>query len=67
MQIELFDPAYQADAVPLFLETIMGHGPDLAVSISGGKDSDAMLRFLVNVHQVRGWQSNLYGLFCIGL
>lgn len=42
----------------------MGYVPDLAVSISGGKDSDAMLRFLVKLHQARGWQGNLYGLFC---
>lgn len=64
MQTSLFDSAYQADAAPPFMENIMGYGPDLAASVSGGKDSDAMLRFLVNIHQARGWQGNLYALFC---
>jgi len=64
MQPSLFDPAYQADAIPPFVGTVMGYGPDLAVSISGGKDSDAMLRFLTKLHRARGWQGSLYGLFC---
>lgn len=42
----------------------MRFGPDLAVSVSGGKDSDAMVRYLSALHQEQGWQGSLYALFC---
>lgn len=64
MQNSLFDPAFQSNSIPAFLKTVMGYGPDLAVSISGGKDSDAMLRYVVKLHQAQGWRGNLIALFC---
>ncbi|MEO0521148.1 MAG: phosphoadenosine phosphosulfate reductase family protein [Cyanobacteria bacterium P01_A01_bin.116] len=42
----------------------MSHGADLAVSVSGGKDGDAMLRFLSKRHSAKGWTGQLFALFC---
>ena len=56
MQNSLFDPAYQQDSIPEFIHTIMEQGAALSVSISGGKDSDAMLRFLAKLYQANGWK-----------
>ena len=64
MQSSLFDPAYQQDSAPEFIQKIMGQGAALSVSISGGKDSDAMLRFLVKLYQANGWEGGLSTLFC---
>ena len=63
MQTYLFDAAYD-NSIPSFIQTVMTQGADLAVSISGGKDSDAMLRLLTKLHQARGWQGDLFALFC---
>ena len=63
MQTSLFDPAYD-NSIPNFVQSVMTHGADLAVSISGGKDSDAMLRFLAKLHQAKGWKGSLFALFC---
>lgn len=64
MQISIFDPVYQQDSIPPFLDLVMSHGADLAVSASGGKDSDAMLRFTQKLHVARGWSGDLFALFC---
>ncbi|MEO0405944.1 MAG: phosphoadenosine phosphosulfate reductase family protein [Cyanobacteria bacterium P01_A01_bin.135] len=64
MQYSLFDPAFWEDSIPLFIQTVMSHGADLAVSVSGGKDSDAMLRFLSKRHSAKGWTGQLFALFC---
>ena len=64
MQSSLFDPAYADNSIPSFIQTIMSYGADLAVSISGGKDSDAMLRLLTKLHPAKGWQGDLFALFC---
>ncbi|MBE9180258.1 phosphoadenosine phosphosulfate reductase family protein [Oculatella sp. LEGE 06141] len=50
--------------IPTFIERVMEHGADLAGSASGGKDSDAMLRFMSKLHQERGWKGNFFALFC---
>ena len=63
MQTSLFDPAYD-NSIPDFIQSVMTHGTDLAVSISGGKDSDAMLRLLAKLHQAKGWKGSLFALFC---
>ena len=64
MQNSLFDPAYQQDSVPEFIRSLMEQGAALSVSISGGKDSDAMLRFLAKLYQANGWKGGLSALFC---
>ena len=63
-QNSLLDAAYSENSTPAFVQTVMSAGADLAVSISGGKDSDAMIRFLAKLHQVRDWQGDLFALFC---
>ena len=37
-------------------------GAALAISISGGKDSDAMLRHLVALHRAQGWKGELFAI-----
>ena len=64
MQSSLFDPAYQQDSIPKFIRSLMEQGAALSVSISGGKDSDAMLRFLAKLYQTNGWKGSLSALFC---
>ena len=64
MQNSIFDPAFQADPIPAFIHTVMAQEAVLAASVSGGKDSDAMLRYLVKLHQAQGWRGNLLALFC---
>ena len=64
MQHSLFDPAFQSDSIPPFIQTVMNHGAHLACSVSGGKDSDAMLRFLAKLHWARRWRGDLFALFC---
>jgi 3'-phosphoadenosine 5'-phosphosulfate sulfotransferase (PAPS reductase)/FAD synthetase len=64
LQSSIFDPAYQEGSIPPFIQRVMAHGADLAGSASGGKDSDAMLRFLTKLHCARGWKGNFFALFC---
>ena len=64
MQNSLFDPAYKQDSIPEFIRSLMEQGAALSVSISGGKDSDAMLRFLAKLYQANGWKGGLSALFC---
>ncbi|MEL6161990.1 MAG: phosphoadenosine phosphosulfate reductase family protein [Cyanobacteria bacterium J06627_32] len=40
----------------------MEMGAALAISISGGKDSDAMLRHLVALHRAQGWKGELFAI-----
>ena len=40
----------------------MEMGAALAISISGGKDSDAMLRHLVALHRIQGWKGELFAI-----
>ena len=63
-QNSLLDAAYSENSIPAFIQTVMAQGADLAVSISGGKDSDAMIRLLAKLHRARGWQGDLFALFC---
>ena len=37
-------------------------GAALAISVSGGKDSDAMLRHLTALHQSQGWTGQLFAI-----
>lgn len=48
-------------ALPVEIEDALKSGFDLAISISGGKDSDAMSRLLYHMrfHQPRGWSGRI--------
>ena len=48
MQLLLFE---SSRGVPSFIQSVLGAGATLAVSVSGGKDSDAMLRYLAQYAQ----------------
>ena len=61
MQLSLFE---SSRGVPRFMQSVLDAGATLAVSVSGGKDSDAMLRYLVNTHSVENWTGELFSLFC---
>ena len=61
MQLSLFE---SSRGVPSFMQLVLEAGATLAVSVSGGKDSDAMLRYLVNTHSVENWTGELFSLFC---
>ena len=63
MQLSLFASS-RKDAVPSFIQTVIESGATLAVSISGGKDSDAMLRYLVSKHRIEQWPIKMFALFC---
>lgn len=64
MQFSLFDIYSKQEPIPNFIKTVLAQGADLAVSVSGGKDSDAMLRFLFAQQQENGWRGEMFGLFC---
>ncbi|MEO0516307.1 MAG: phosphoadenosine phosphosulfate reductase family protein [Cyanobacteria bacterium P01_A01_bin.116] len=63
-QYSLFDISCEQASVSNFIKTVLEEGADLAVSVSGGKDSDAMLRFLSTQHRENDWQGDLLALFC---
>ena len=48
--------------VPDAIEQAMQDGAALAISISGGKDSQALLNALVAEYRARGWQGQLYAI-----
>lgn len=52
----------RAVVVPVEVERAMEAGATLAVSISGGKDSQAMLAALVALHRERGWAGDLFAV-----
>ena len=59
-QLSLFSPEKTSHRkTPSAIEQAMEMGAALAISISGGKDSDAMLRHLVAVHHTQGWKGKL--------
>ena len=61
MQLLLFE---SSRGVPGFMQSVLDAGATLAVSVSGGKDSDAMLRYLVSTHGTKNWTGELFTLFC---
>lgn len=61
MQLSIFE---SSRGVPSFMQSVLSTGATLAVSVSGGKDSDAMLRYLVSTHSAEGWTGELFSLFC---
>ena len=61
MQLLLFE---SSRGVPGFMQSVLDAGATLAVSVSGGKDSDAMLRYLDSTHSNKNWTGELFSLFC---
>ncbi|EDX82613.1 Phosphoadenosine phosphosulfate reductase family protein [Synechococcus sp. PCC 7335] len=47
-----------------FVPSLLEKGADLAISISGGKDSDAMLRYLAEQQRASSWPGEMFALFC---
>jgi len=54
-----FDPYH----IPETISQIMAAGGSLAISISGGKDSQAMLNYVVHLYKHFGWQGTLFAIF----
>jgi len=48
--------------VPSAVEAALDRGAALVVSISGGKDSQAMLNAMADMHRTRGWRGELVAL-----
>lgn len=61
MQLSLFE---SSRGVSDFMQSVLGAGATLAISVSGGKDSDAMLRYLASTHSTENWTGELFALFC---
>jgi len=64
-QLSLFSPATPTqgnDNIPAAAQQALYLGAALAVSVSGGKDSDAMLRYLTKLHQSQGWIGQLFAI-----
>ena len=64
IQHSLFNTSSKQESIPSFIKTVLEDGADLAVSVSGGKESDAILRFLSTQHRENDWQGDLFELFC---
>lgn len=52
----------KALSVPPCIETALGAGGALAISISGGKDSQALLVSLLDEVRARGWRGSVYAI-----
>jgi 3'-phosphoadenosine 5'-phosphosulfate sulfotransferase (PAPS reductase)/FAD synthetase len=46
-------------SLPSTIERLLEAGADLAISISGGKDSDCMARLLAHLHRKRSWKGRI--------
>ena len=64
IQHSLFNTSSKQESIPSFIKTVLEDGAALSVSVSGGKDSDAMLRFLSAQYRENKWRGDLFGLFC---
>src|SRR5262244_3340423 len=49
-------------SLPAAIEQQLERGAALAISISGGKDSQAMVRALVRLHRERGWTGEVFAI-----
>ena len=64
-QLSLFSltaPTQGDTSVPAAVQQALDLGAAMAVSVSGGKDSDAMLRHLTALHQSQGWTGQLFAI-----
>ncbi|HEY9661294.1 MAG TPA: phosphoadenosine phosphosulfate reductase family protein, partial [Allocoleopsis sp.] len=60
---ESFEPQLPELAFPPVVEQALEMGADLAVSTSGGKDSDYLFRRLVEVHRLKGYEGRIFAIF----
>jgi 3'-phosphoadenosine 5'-phosphosulfate sulfotransferase (PAPS reductase)/FAD synthetase len=67
LQLSFF-PVVQPEKEGLYLPPVirqaMDMGAALVVSVSGGKDSDAMLVATVKAYRAMGWSGPIFALFC---
>ena len=64
-QLSLFSliaPTQSDASVPAAVQQALDLGAALAVSVSGGKDSDAMLRHLTALHRSQRWTGQLFAI-----
>ncbi|MEM8805363.1 MAG: phosphoadenosine phosphosulfate reductase family protein [Cyanobacteria bacterium P01_G01_bin.38] len=61
-QLSLFESTSTNQTVPSPVQRVLALGATLAVSVSGGKDSDAMLRHLVRLHQAQKWPGKMFAI-----
>lgn len=60
-QLSLFEETQLPD-VPETIVKAIAEGAALAISISGGKDSQAMLNWLVHLRRQHGWSNNCFAI-----
>lgn len=58
-QLSFFDPPGDEIVLPPDIEAVLDGGGALALSVSGGKDSDAMTWRLLHEYQQRGWSGEI--------
>lgn len=65
-QISLFPEQREKESLylPPVIRQAMDMGAALVISVSGGKDSDAMLVATVNAYREMGWSGPIFALFC---
>ena len=64
-QLSLFSPTVSPcveTSVPSAVQQALDLGAALAISVSGGKDSDAMLRHLTALHRSQRWTGQLFAI-----
>lgn len=64
-QLSLFQPKATTQSnkdIPTAIQQALGMGAALAISVSGGKDSDAMLRYLIATHRTQQWTGELFAI-----
>lgn len=67
LQLSLFpvaQPKTEGLYLPPVIQQAMDMGAALVVSVSGGKDSDAMLVATVKAYRAMGWSGPIFALFC---
>ena len=57
-------PELEGLYLPPVIRQAMAMGAALVISVSGGKDSDAMLVATVKVYRAMGWSGPIFALFC---
>ena len=62
-QTSLFEQHHRAQSAG-FVESLLETGAALSISVSGGKDSDAMLRYLMQRRQQSSWPGEVHAVFC---
>ena len=64
LQLSLFPKLlpHSMQAIPLAVQQALSNGAALAISVSGGKDSDAMLRHLTALHRAQRWPGPLFAI-----